>query len=152
AGLGVIASRGAEGVFELSLSGTFRRKRGDLTISFNAIEDYPFSDTYRFESRWGDRRFSIRRELTPPEDDPHAPPGSELGLGLVPPGGPPPPSRPRPPLRALVSGPPHPRHRARRTRPRRRGRGHGGEPPRRLRPPPGRPPGRHPRPRPGAPR
>jgi predicted ATPase len=81
--LGVLASRGAEGVFELGLSGTFRRKKGDLTLSFNAIEDFPFSDTYRFESRWGDRRFSVRRELTPPEDVPSMHPGSELGLGLV---------------------------------------------------------------------
>ena len=83
AGLGVVASRGAEGVFELSLSGTFRRKKGDLTISFNAIEDFPFSDTYRFESRWGERRFSVRRELTPPDDAHNDHPGSELGLGLV---------------------------------------------------------------------
>lgn len=83
AGLGVIASRGAEGVFELALSGTFRRKKGDLSISFNSIEDFPFSDSYRFESRWGDRRFSVRRELNPPEDTPASHPGSELGLGLV---------------------------------------------------------------------
>src|ERR1700761_5479445 len=54
ADIGVIASRGAQGAFELGLSGTFRRKRGDLSISFSAIEDYPFSDAYRLESRWGD--------------------------------------------------------------------------------------------------
>src|SRR5262249_37640541 len=80
-GRGVVGSRGAEGLFELGLSGTFRRKKGDLSISFNAIEDSPFSDTYRFESRWGDRRFSVRRELNPPDDGPLShPPGSELGL------------------------------------------------------------------------
>ena len=83
AALGLLATRGAEGVFELGLSGTFRRKKGDLTLSFNAIEDFPFTDTYRFESRWGERRFSVRRELTPPEDATHEHPGGELGLGLV---------------------------------------------------------------------
>src|SRR6202453_3356747 len=62
--LGVLASRGAEGIFELGLSGTFRRKKGDLTLSFNAIEDFPFSDPSRFESRGGAPRFSARRELT----------------------------------------------------------------------------------------
>ncbi len=81
--LGVIASRGGQGTFELALSGTFRRKKGDLSISFSAIEDFPFSDTYRFESRWGDRRFSLRRELDPPPDAPVYTPGGELGLGLV---------------------------------------------------------------------
>jgi hypothetical protein len=79
----VVASRGAEGVFELGLSGTFRRKKGELTLSFNSIEDYPFTDTYRFESRWGDRRFSARRALNPAEEDLADHPGAELGLGLV---------------------------------------------------------------------
>jgi predicted ATPase len=83
AGIGVVASRGATGVFELGLSGTFRRKPGDLSLSFDAVEDYPFSDIYRFESSWGERRFSIRRELSPPDDAPRSHPGSELGLGLV---------------------------------------------------------------------
>ncbi len=82
ANIGVIASRGAEGVFELALTGTFRRKKGDLSISFNAIEDYPFTDTYRLESRWGDRRFSFRRELNPPDDAASGPP-TEMPLGLV---------------------------------------------------------------------
>jgi predicted ATPase len=82
ADIGVIASRGAQGSFELGLSGTFRRKRGDLSITFSAIEDYPFSDAYRLESRWGDRRFSVRRELHPPEDA-ASEPAPELPLGLV---------------------------------------------------------------------
>ena len=82
-GLGVIGSRGAQGVLELGLTGTFRRKRGDLAILFTAIEDYPFTDAYRFESRWGDRRFSVRRELSPPDELPETHPGGELGLGLV---------------------------------------------------------------------
>lgn len=82
ANVGVIASRGAEGVLELAFAGTFRRKKGDLSVSFTAIEDYPFSDTYKLESRWGDRRFSARRELNPPEDQ--APNGAgDLPLGLV---------------------------------------------------------------------
>lgn len=81
ASIGVVASRGAEGVLELSFSGTFRRKKGDLSISFAAIEDYPFSDTYKLESRWGDRRFSTRRELSPPEDAPTA--TAEQPLSMV---------------------------------------------------------------------
>ncbi len=83
ADIGVIASRGAQGAFELGLSGTFRRKRGDLSISFASIEDYPFSDAYRIESRWGDRRSSIRRELNPPEGAASDEPAAELPLGLV---------------------------------------------------------------------
>jgi predicted ATPase len=82
ADVGVIASRGQQGALELGLEGTFRRKKGDLSVSFAAIEDYPFSDAYRLESRWGDRRFAVRRELHPPEDasaESHA----ELPLGLV---------------------------------------------------------------------
>ena len=82
ANVGVIASRGAEGVLELAFSGSFRRKRGDLSVSFAAIEDYPFSDTYQIESRWGDRRYSVRRELNPPEDEATAP-AAEPPLGLV---------------------------------------------------------------------
>jgi len=68
ASLGMIASRGAQGVFELALMGLFRKKKGELSISFSAIEDYPFSETYHLESRWGEKRFSVRRELSPPED------------------------------------------------------------------------------------
>jgi len=86
ADIGVIASRGAQGAFELGFSGTFRRKRGELSISFPAIEDYPFSDAYRLESRWGDRRFSVRRELRPPEDVVPAEvgnAGADVPLGLV---------------------------------------------------------------------
>jgi energy-coupling factor transporter ATP-binding protein EcfA2 len=82
ANVGVIASRGAEGVLELAFSGSFRRKRGDLSVSFAAIEDYPFSDTFKIESRWGDRRYSMKRELSPPEDQAPALP-AELPLGLV---------------------------------------------------------------------
>src|SRR4051812_11977868 len=44
ADVGVIASRGAEGTFELALSGAFRGRRGELSVSFAAIEDYPFTD------------------------------------------------------------------------------------------------------------
>lgn len=80
--IGVIASRGAEGAFQMALQGTFRRKRGELAISFAAIEDYPFSDTYRLDCRWGDRRVTLRRELTPPDDAPRSEPG-ELPLALV---------------------------------------------------------------------
>jgi predicted ATPase len=83
ANIGVIASRGAEGTLELGLSGTFRRKKGDLSVSFASIEDYPFSDTYRLESRWGDRRFSVRRELNPPEDAAQKGAAAELPLSLV---------------------------------------------------------------------
>jgi predicted ATPase len=83
ANVGVLASRGAEGLFELALTGTWRRRKGDLAVSFNSIEDYPFSDTYRLESRWGDRRFSVRRELNPPDDAPPSAPGAEMPLGLV---------------------------------------------------------------------
>lgn len=83
ANVGVIASRGAEGTLELGLSGTFRRKKGDLSISFAAIEDYPFSDSYRLESRWGERRFSVRRELDPPEDAAQKSAVAELPLSLV---------------------------------------------------------------------
>src|SRR6185437_10115972 len=68
ASLGMIASRGAQGVFELALMGLFRKKKGELSISFSAIEDYPFSETYHLESRWGEKRLSVRRELSPPED------------------------------------------------------------------------------------
>lgn len=83
AGVGVIASRGAEGTLELAFSGTFRRKKGDLSVSFAAIEDYPFSDTYKLEARWGDRRFSARRELSPAEDQQPPSAVAELPLGLV---------------------------------------------------------------------
>jgi hypothetical protein len=82
AGVGVIASRGAEGTLELALSGTFRRKKGELSVSFASIEDYPFTDTYKLESRWGERRSTLRRELNPPEEQP-APAASDLPLGLV---------------------------------------------------------------------
>jgi predicted ATPase len=84
AGVGVIASRGAEGTLELGFSGTFRRKKGDLSISFASIEDYPFTDTYRLESRWGDRRATARRELNPPEDRAAEQPSpADMPLGLV---------------------------------------------------------------------
>lgn len=84
ASIGVLSSRGAEGVFELGLRGTFRRKEGELSVSFAAIEDYPFTDTYLLESRWGDRRSSVRRELHPPEDgDARGAQAAELPLGLV---------------------------------------------------------------------
>lgn len=63
ADVGVIASRGAEGTFELAFTGTFRGRRGDLSVSFAAIEDYPFTDTYRVEATLGDQRFSAKREL-----------------------------------------------------------------------------------------
>ncbi len=82
-GIGVIASRGGQGAFELGLSGTFRKKKGDLSISFPAIEDYPFSDTYRVESRWGERRFSVRRELSSEASPPLAESAAELPLALV---------------------------------------------------------------------
>ncbi|MFT3764071.1 MAG: AAA family ATPase [Minicystis sp.] len=82
ANVGVIASRGAEGTLELAFSGTFRRKKGDLSVSFASIEDYPFTDTYKIESRWGDRRFSVRRELSP-QDDAGASTAAEMPLGLV---------------------------------------------------------------------
>src|ERR1700722_13060807 len=71
-GIGVTGTRGAQGAMELGLTGTFRRKRGELAITFSAIEDYPFTDAYRFESRWGDRRFTMRRELNPPDGAPEA--------------------------------------------------------------------------------
>jgi predicted ATPase len=84
AGVGVIASRGAEGTLELGFSGTFRRKKGDLSITFASIEDYPFTDTYRVESRWGDRRATTRRELSPPDDRVAEPPAAaDLPLALV---------------------------------------------------------------------
>jgi predicted ATPase len=81
--IGVIASRGAEGVFEMALAGAFRRKKGELSVSFQAVEDYPFSDTYRLDCRWGDRRVSVRRELNPPDDAPRSEPGGDLPLALV---------------------------------------------------------------------
>jgi len=80
--IGVVASRGAEGTLELAFTGTYRRKKADLSISFAAIEDFPFSDTYKIESRWGDRRHAVRRELSPPDEPAAASPG-ELPLGLV---------------------------------------------------------------------
>lgn len=84
AGVGVIASRGAEGTLELAFSGTFRRKKGDLSITFASIEDFPFTDTYRVESRWGDRRATTRRELSPPEDRAgEGPAPADLPLGVV---------------------------------------------------------------------
>jgi hypothetical protein len=84
ANIGVVSSRGAEGAFELGLRGTFRRKKGDLSITFPAIEDYPFSDAYRLESRWGDRRFAVRRELNPPDEaSPRPSPLTEIPLALV---------------------------------------------------------------------
>src|SRR5262245_784915 len=82
ASIGVIASRGADGVLELGFSGTFRRKKGDLSVSFAAIEDYPFTDIYRLESRWGERRFSARRQLQP-EDEQAPSAADEIPLGLV---------------------------------------------------------------------
>src|SRR4051812_28807229 len=59
--IGVISSRGGEGTFELALSGTYRKKRGELSVSFASIEDYPFSNTCRLDARWGDRRSSVSR-------------------------------------------------------------------------------------------
>jgi predicted ATPase len=79
-GIGVIASRGGHGSFELGLTGTFRKKHGELSISFPAIEDYPFSDTYRLDSRWGERRFSTRRELS---SESKGEDGAELPLAPV---------------------------------------------------------------------
>lgn len=61
--VGLIGSRGASGAFELALAGSFRARRGSLSIAFSSIEDFPFSSTYVLESRWGDRHRSIRREL-----------------------------------------------------------------------------------------
>src|SRR3954447_25285921 len=58
ADVGVIATRGAAGTFELALSGAFRGRRGDLSVSFASVEDYPFSDAYRIEAALGDRRYS----------------------------------------------------------------------------------------------
>jgi hypothetical protein len=80
----VISRRGAEGLFELSLSGVFRGKRGGLSLSFAAIEDYPFSDTYLLDTQLGDRRIALRRGLHQPDDvgDPFPEPG-ELPLSLV---------------------------------------------------------------------
>jgi predicted ATPase len=63
AAVGLIGSRGASGAFELALAGSFRARRGSLSIAFSSIEDFPFSSTYVLESRWGDRHRAIRREL-----------------------------------------------------------------------------------------
>jgi predicted ATPase len=63
AAIGLICSRGASGAFELALAGSFRARRGSLSIALPAIEDFPFSSTYLLESRWGDRHRSIRRDL-----------------------------------------------------------------------------------------
>jgi putative AbiEii toxin of type IV toxin-antitoxin system len=63
ASVGLIGSRGASGAFELGLAGSFRARRGSLSIAFPAIEDFPFSSTYVLESRWGDRHRAIRRDL-----------------------------------------------------------------------------------------
>lgn len=84
ADVAVISSRGAEGVFELSLAGLFRGKRGSLSLSLAAIEDYPFSDTYLLETQLGDRRYALRRGLHQPDEvgDPFPEPG-ELPLSLV---------------------------------------------------------------------
>jgi predicted ATPase len=81
ANIGVISSRGAEGTFQLALSGTFRKKKGELSVSFASIEDYPFSNGYRLESRWGDRRSSVSRELDAPDEGAGA--ADEVPLGLV---------------------------------------------------------------------
>jgi hypothetical protein len=63
AAVGLISSRGASGQFELGLTGSFRARRGSLSIAFPSIEDYPFTSTYVLESHWGDRHRAIRREL-----------------------------------------------------------------------------------------
>ncbi len=63
AAVGLICSRGASGAFELGLAGSFRARRGSLSIAFPSIEDFPFSSTYVLESRWGDRQRVLRREL-----------------------------------------------------------------------------------------
>lgn len=73
AAVGLICSRGASGAFELGLAGSFRARRGSLSIAFPSIEDFPFSSTYVLESRWGDRHRAIRRELD-------ADPGAAGGL------------------------------------------------------------------------
>jgi predicted ATPase len=83
ANVGIIASRGARGTFELGLRGEFRRKAAELSVVFAAIEDFPFSDSYNIEARWGDRRFSIRRELSPPDESAAAPSLADLPLYLV---------------------------------------------------------------------
>ena len=82
--VGVISSRGAEGAFELGLNGSFRSKKGSLTLRFDAIEDYPFTDTYTLETQLGERRTSLQRAIHRPDDDgdPFPEPG-ELPLSLV---------------------------------------------------------------------
>jgi hypothetical protein len=82
AAIGVVASRGATGALELAFSGAFRRKNADLSISFAAIEDYPFTDAFRLDARWGDRRSTLRRELVPPDEAPPLAP-SDQPLGQV---------------------------------------------------------------------
>lgn len=80
--VGLLASRGAEGALELQLVGSFRNKRGILSITFAAIEDYPFTAKYMLEAQWGDRQRQIRRELHPAEGAAEQPP-IELPLGSL---------------------------------------------------------------------
>lgn len=81
AGVGVIASRGAQGTLELAFSGTFRRVPGSLSVSFPVIEDYPFTDTYDLQAAYDDREISVRRSLGSP-DDPAPVEPAVLPLGL----------------------------------------------------------------------
>jgi hypothetical protein len=82
--VGVISSRGAQGAFELSLEGSFRGKRGSLSVSFATIEDYPFTDTYLLEAELDDRRHAFRRALHRPDDaGERFPDPFELPLSLV---------------------------------------------------------------------
>jgi predicted ATPase len=84
ADVGVLASRGATGVFELTLDGSFRGKRGRLSVGFASIEDYPFTDTYRLEASLEERRYSFQRELHRPTEAGEAfPAPGELPLSLV---------------------------------------------------------------------
>jgi predicted ATPase len=83
ANIGVIASRGARGTFELGLHGEFRQKEAALSFVLAAVEDFPFSDSYTLDARWGDRRFSVQRELSPPDDVRPPPSLSDLPLHLV---------------------------------------------------------------------
>jgi predicted ATPase len=81
--MGLICSRGASGSFELGLAGSFRARRGSLSIALPTIEDFPFSSTCVLESRWGDRHRAIRREL---DADPSATQGltpAELPLAAA---------------------------------------------------------------------
>ncbi len=67
--VGLLASRGAQGAFEVGMSGTFRGKRGDLAITLASIEDYPFTDTFHVEGAWGDRRAALDGELSRAETE-----------------------------------------------------------------------------------